>query len=67
MRAGYGFPFPNRFEIHEGDMKRGVGKQLFFDWTNYPYWKICMSTHLQSIGYKVWEICFDVAFNAAGE
>jgi hypothetical protein len=48
-------------------MKHGVGKPPFFDGTNYPYWKIRMSAYLQSIGYKVWEICLDVAFNAASE
>jgi hypothetical protein len=45
----------------------GVGKPPFFDGTNYPYCKIRMAAFLQSIGYRVWEICLDVAFNAASE
>jgi hypothetical protein len=48
-------------------MERGVGKTSFFNKTNYPYRKIHMSAFLQSIGYRVWEICLDVAFNAASE
>jgi hypothetical protein len=39
--------------IHEGDMERGSGKPPFFDGTNYPYWKIHMSAHLQEIDWKV--------------
>jgi hypothetical protein len=35
--ASYGFPLPNRFEIHEDDMEHGVGKPPFFDGTNYLY------------------------------
>jgi hypothetical protein len=38
-------------------MERGSGKPPFFDGTNYPYWKIRMSAHLQGIDWKVWEIC----------
>ena len=38
-------------------MDRGVGKPLFFDGTNYAYWKIRMSAYLQSMGASVWEIC----------
>jgi hypothetical protein len=57
----------NRFEIHIGDMERGSGKPPFFNGTNYLYSKIRLSTLLQSIGYKVWEICLDVAFNATSE
>ena len=45
--------------IHEGDMERGSGKPPFFDGTNYPYWKIRMSAHLQGIDLLVWEICGD--------
>jgi hypothetical protein len=41
--------------IHEGDMERGSGKPPFFDGTNYPYWKIRMSAHLQGIDWLVWE------------
>jgi hypothetical protein len=37
----------------------------FLDGTNYPYKKICMSAFLQSIGYRVWDICLDAAFNVA--
>jgi hypothetical protein len=48
----------------EGDMERGSGKPSFFDGMNYPYWKICMSPFLQSIGYHVWEICLGAAFDA---
>jgi hypothetical protein len=48
-------------------MECGVGKPPFFDGANYPYWKIHMSLFLQSIGYRVWDICLDVAFNAASE
>ena len=48
--------------IHKGDMERGSGKPPFFDGTNYPYWKICMSTHLQGIDGKVWEICEDTTY-----
>jgi hypothetical protein len=48
-------------------MERGVGKPLFFDGINYPYWKIRMLAYLKSIRYKVWEICLDVVFNAASE
>jgi len=43
--------------IHEGDMECGSSKPPFFDGTNYPYWKIHMSAHLQGIDWKVWEIC----------
>jgi hypothetical protein len=45
-------------------MERGSGKPPFFDGTNYPYWKIRMSAFLQSIGYRVWEICLDAGFDA---
>ena len=38
-------------------MECGSGKPPFFDGTNYPYWKIRMSAHLQGIDWKVWEIC----------
>jgi hypothetical protein len=48
-------------------MEHGVGKPPFFDGTNYPYWKIHISTYLQSIGYIVLEICLDVVFNAVSE
>ncbi|XP_021320538.1 uncharacterized protein LOC110436975 [Sorghum bicolor] len=43
-------------------MERGSGKPPFFDGTNYPYWKIRMSAHLQGIDWLVWEICDDAAF-----
>jgi hypothetical protein len=46
-------------------MECDVGKPPFFNGMNYPYWKIRMSAFLQSIGYRVWEICLDVAFDAA--
>jgi hypothetical protein len=39
--------------IHEGDMEHGFGMPPFFDGTNYPYWKIHMSTHLQGIDWQV--------------
>jgi hypothetical protein len=45
-------------------MERGVGKPLFYDGTNYPYWKIRISAYLQSISYRVWEICLDAIFDA---
>jgi hypothetical protein len=48
--------------IHEGDMERGFGKPPFFDGTNYPYWKIRMSAHLQGIDWLVWEICEDATY-----
>jgi hypothetical protein len=48
-------------------MEHGFSKPPFFDGTHYPYRKIHMSAFLQSIGYRVWEICLDVAFNAASE
>jgi hypothetical protein len=44
-------------------MECGVGKPPFFDETNYPYWKIHMSAFLQSIGYRVWEICLDATLD----
>ena len=47
-------------------MERGVGKPPFFDGTNYPYWKIHMSAYLQSISYRVWEICLDPTFEVQG-
>jgi hypothetical protein len=59
--------FPNRFEIHVGDMERGVGKPPFFDGTNYPYWKIRTSAYLQSISYRVWQICLDAIFDATSD
>ena len=43
-------------------MERGSGKPPFFDGTNYPYWKIRMSAHLQGIDWLVWEICEDATF-----
>jgi hypothetical protein len=43
-------------------MERGSGKPPFFDGTNYPYWKICMSAHLQGIDWLVWEICEDATY-----
>jgi hypothetical protein len=48
--------------IYEGDMERGSGKPPFFDGTNYPYWKIRMSVHLQGIDWLVWEICEDATY-----
>jgi hypothetical protein len=48
-------------------MERGVGKPLFFDGTNYPYWKIRMSAYLRSISYRVWEICLDAIFDATSD
>ena len=43
-------------------MEHGSGKPPFFDGTNYPYWKIRMSTHLQGIDWKVWTICENVNY-----
>jgi hypothetical protein len=43
-------------------MERGFGKPLFFDGTNYPYWKIRMSAHLQGIDWLVWEIYEDATY-----
>ena len=48
--------------IHEGDMECGSGKPPTFDGTNYLYWKIRMSTYLQSLGSRVWEICEDTTY-----
>ena len=48
--------------IHEDDMERGSGKPPFFDGTNYPYWKIRMSVHLQGIDWLVWKICEDTTY-----
>ena len=48
--------------IHEGDMERGSGKPPHFDGSNYPYWKIRMSAHLQGIDWLVWEICEDATY-----
>jgi hypothetical protein len=48
--------------IREGDMERDFGKPPFFDGTNYPYWKICMSAHLQGIDWQVWEIYEDATY-----
>jgi hypothetical protein len=48
-------------------MEQGVGKPPFFDGTNYPYWKIHMSAYLQSIRYRVWEICLDANFDATSD
>jgi hypothetical protein len=48
-------------------MERGVDKPPFFDGTNYPYWKIHMSAYLQSISYRVWEICLDAIFDATSD
>jgi hypothetical protein len=45
--------------IHEDDMERGSDKPPFFDGKSYPYWKIRMSAHLQSIDWRVWVICED--------
>ena len=42
-------------------MEHGFSKPPFFDGTHYPYRKIHMSAFLQSIGYRVWEICLDAA------
>jgi hypothetical protein len=53
--------------MHVGNMERGVGKPPFFDGTNYPYWKILMSAYLQSISYRVWEICLDANFDATSD
>jgi hypothetical protein len=52
----------NRSVIHEGDMERGSGKSPFFDGTNYPYWKIRMSTHIQGIDWLVWDIYEDTTY-----
>ncbi|XP_066361199.1 uncharacterized protein [Miscanthus floridulus] len=43
-------------------MGRSSGKPLFFDGTNYPYWKIRMSAYLQSLGSREWEICEDATY-----
>jgi hypothetical protein len=48
-------------------MERGVGKPPFCDGINYPYSKIRMSAYLQTIGYRVWEIYIDDAFNATSD
>ena len=40
-------------------MERGSGKLPYFDGTNYAYWKIRMSAYLQSLDWRVWEICED--------
>jgi hypothetical protein len=48
--------------IHEGDMERGSGKPPFFDGTNYPYWKIHVSAHLQGIDWLVREIYEDATY-----
>jgi hypothetical protein len=48
--------------IHEGDMERGSSKPPLFDGTNYPYWKIRMSAHVQGIDWLVWEICEDTTY-----
>jgi hypothetical protein len=48
--------------IHEGDMECGFGKPPLFDGTNYPYWKIRMSAHLQGIDWLVWEIYKDATY-----
>ena len=45
--------------IREGDMERGSSKPPYFDGTNYAYWKIHMSAYLQSLDWRVWEICED--------
>ena len=38
-------------------MERGAGKPLFFDGTNFAYWKVRMSAYLQGLDTKYWEIC----------
>jgi hypothetical protein len=43
-------------------MERYFSKPPFFDGTNYPYWKIRMSTHLQGIDWLVWEIYEDATY-----
>ena len=43
-------------------MERGSGRPPFFDGTNYPYWKIRKSVHLQNISSWVWEICEDTDY-----
>jgi hypothetical protein len=43
-------------------MERGSDKPSFFDGTNYPYWKICMSAHLHGIDWLVWKICEDATY-----
>jgi hypothetical protein len=48
--------------IHESDMERGSSKPMFFDGTNYAYWKIRMSSYLQGIDWLVWEIYKDAAY-----
>jgi hypothetical protein len=48
--------------LYEGDMECGSGKPPFFDESNYPYWKIRMSAHLQGIDWLVWEICKDATY-----
>jgi hypothetical protein len=48
--------------IREGDMECGSGKLPFFDGSNYPYWKIRMSVHLQGIVWLIWEICEDATY-----
>ena len=47
-------------------MERGSGKPPFFDRTNYPYMKIYMSTYLQDIDWRVWEICEDATYVVLG-
>jgi hypothetical protein len=48
--------------IHEGNMERGSSKPAFFDGTNYPYWKIHMSAHVQGIDWLVWKIYEDATY-----
>lgn len=47
-------------------MECGFGKPQFFNGGKVPYWKIRVSTYLQSIGYQVWEICLDRAYEVHG-
>ena len=35
---------------------------LYFDGTNYRYWKIRMRAHLKSKGLSVWEITQDATY-----
>jgi hypothetical protein len=43
-------------------MERSFGKPPFFDGSNYTFWKIRMSAHLQGIDWLVWEICEDATY-----
>ena len=40
-------------------MECGSGELPYFDGTNNAYWNIRMSAYLQSLDWRVWEICED--------